>query len=246
MNSGRILGGRVVAALAGLWLGLGVAAQASAYIRIDEMDGAQDLVLEAEEQGAGSTAMAPGVLGGERDLFLQRVSGTGDVAVAVDPGGSGLLFWENAAAAATTLTIVYDGIDGDPEALNPSGLGDVDLTELGTEDQFALRMRSDQVADVTIQVFDTTDPTGQTWSAGGFEVTPGDAFQWFTLPFAELLDAGPGGPADLTDIGAIVVRVSGPQGLDVQIDSIRVPEPGAPALGAAVLCTLAALRRVSA
>lgn len=245
MKGGRIVEGRALAVVAGLWLGLGIAAQASAYIRIDEFDDAQELSLGTAETDASDAAMAPGVLGGERDLVLERLSGTGEVAVAIDPGGSGLLFFENAASAQTALTIVYDGLDSDPETVDPNGLGNVDLTELGTEEQFAIRMRTDQEADVTIQIFDATDPSGQTWSVGGFPVTPGN-FQWFTLPLAAMAQSGPGGPADPTDVGAIVVRVSGPQGLDVQIDSIRVPEPGALSLGVAVLCTLAGLRRVSA
>lgn len=244
MTLGWIAERRVVAALAGVWIGIGAVAPAIAYIRVDEFTDAQSVSLTGAEVSAGDAAIAPEVLGGERDLLLERIAGTGDATVAIDPGGTGLLFFENAVGSQSVVSLVYDGIDDDPETVNPTGLGNIDLTELGTEDEFGLLMRSDQTADVTIQIYDATDPSGQTWSSGGFQATAG-GYRWFALPIAALDQQGPGGAADPTDIGAIVVRVSGPLGLDAQIDSIRVPEPGAWAAGAAVLVALAGLRRAS-
>jgi hypothetical protein len=244
MTRDWIAEGRVVAALTGVWFGIGAVAPASAYIRVDEFTDTQSVSLTGAEVSAGDAALAPEVLGGERDLLLERIAGTGDANVAIDPGGTGLLFLENAVGSQSALSLVYDGIDDDPATVDPSGLGNIDLTELGTEDTFGLLMRSDQTADVTIQIYDATDPSGQTWSSGGFQASPG-GYRWFELPIAELDQQGPNGAADPTDIGAIVVRVSGPLGLDAQIDSIRVPEPGAWTLGGAVLVALASLRRVS-
>lgn len=245
MSAGWIVEGRAaVAALAGVWLGLGVAAPVSAYIRIDEFTDMQSVALGGSAS-ASDASIAPEALGGERDLLLERLSGTAEATASVDPGGTGLLFFENAVGGQSAVTIVWDGIDGDAETVDPSGLGNVDLTELGTEDSFAIRMLADQTADVTFQIFDATDPSGQTWSSGSIQVPGGSGFRWYTLPLLSLDEQGPNGAADPTDVGAILLRVSGPLGFDAQIDSVRVPEPHAWALGGAVLFALAGLRRVS-
>lgn len=231
------------AAACGAVLALGLAAPASAYVRIDDFSDPQTLTLAGGEDLASSSVIAPNAIVGERDAVIERAAGAGAVTLDVDPGASERLFFENAVGTESTLMLVYDGADGDPLAIDPGGLGDVDLTELGTEDRFAIRVQSDQAIEVWFQIFDAGDPSGDTWSAGTVAVPSGPSLAWHELPLVDLVAAGPGGHADPTDTGAILVRVSGPAGLDVQIDEIRVPEPGAWTAGLAALAALTSLRR---
>jgi len=234
------------AASCGAALALGLAEPASAYIRIDDFSDPQTLTLAAGENLAASSAIAPTVLVGERDAMLDRVAGDGVVTLDIDPGTSARLFLENAVGTQSELRLVYDGADGDPVTIDYNGLGNLDLTELGTEDRFAVRLQTDQPAELLFRIFDATDPTGNSWSSGKLEVPASASLTWYELPLLALTTEGPGGPADPADTGAILVQVSGPASLDVQIDEIRVPEPGAAAAGLAALLALGALRRTRA
>jgi len=230
-------------ALAGFAIGMGcalaAAPPAAAYIRVDDFRNPQDLVLEEGAEVASDARLGAKVLGGERDAELRRTDGPAGAA-ALEVVSNRLEVFADGAPFA--LTLDYDGADQDPDVLDPRGLGDVNLTEPGTGDGFAVRMRADADTLLWIQVFDTTDASGQTWSAGALEVPASQGFGWHDLPFVALVEQGPGGPADLRDVGAIRVRVSGAP-THVALDEIRVPEPAAgPAV--AVLCLAAhALRR---
>lgn len=223
-------------------LSSGLATPAAAYIRVDDFRDAQGLSLPGAEDAASDAAIAPSVLAGERDLVLRRLGGVAtDVEADVALVGVERLVLENPGAAELALELVYDGADGDPETVNPSGLGDVNLTEPGTGDGFAVRMRADAETVLTLQAFDNGDPTGGTWSAGSV-VVPASSLRWRFVPRSALLEPGPNGLADLRDVGAIALRLTGAP-TSVAIDEIRVPEPGAAAGALAVSCALAALRR---
>jgi hypothetical protein len=222
----------------------GLAAPASAFIRIDDFRDPQVVVLPDGQDYGYDSAISPKVLGGERDITLVRLSpSSGELAVTVAPDDSEQLFLDNGAGAYVELTLVYDGVDGDPGGIDLSGLGDVDLTELGTENRFALRLRADEPATAFVQIFDTNDPSGNTWSAGSLEIAPTDALAWHELPFTALNEVGAAGPADVRNVGAILLRLSGSAGADFEIDDFRVPEPGAGVAGLAALLALAVVRR---
>lgn len=223
-------------------LGL-LAAPASAFIRIDDFRDPQTLVLPDGEQAASGSAIGPGIFVVERDLALQRLDDTpGALTVTVDAGSSERLVLDDPAGVPAALTLVYDGPDGS-EAIDFTGL-DLDLiNEPGDPDRFALRLQAGLGAILRVQVFDRTDPSGDTWSAGMLEVTPAQSLGWVELPFLALDEMGPNGPADLRETGAILFELSGPEGLALEIDEIRAPEPGSGAAGLAALLVLGALRR---
>lgn len=219
-----------------------LAAPARAYLLIDDFRDPQTLVLGEDESEASGSVVAFGAAAGERDAVLARLDATpGALTLAVAGSGADRLVVAGPAVPAA-LTLVYDGADGDP-AIDPTGLGDLDLTELGTEDRLALRLRADHGATLRVQAFDTGDASGSTWSAGEIEVAPSTSLRWVELPLLALDDPGPAGPADLRDVGAILVAITAPDGLVLQLDEIRVPEAGQAVGGATALLVLAALRR---
>ena len=235
--------GRVGAAFLVLGALALLVAPANAFIRIDDFRDPQTLVLPDGVTAVSGSATGPG-MGAipERDVVLRRLGETpGELTLTVDAGFSERLVVDDPFGVPAALSLVYDGLDGD-EAIDPAG-GDVDLTELGTEDRFALRLQADFGVDLRVQVFDRTDPSGNTWSAGVLAVPATALLRWVELPFLALDEMGPNGHADLRDVGAILFELTGPEGLGLQIDEIRVPEPDAGAAGLAALLALGALRR---
>lgn len=218
---------------------LAVPGPASAYIRVDDFRNPQDLLLEDGAEVASDARIGAKVLGGERDAELRRTDGPAGAA-ALDVASNRLQLAADGAPLA--LTLVYDGADQDPDAVDPSGLGDVNLTEPGTGDGFAVRMRADVNTQLWIQVFDTNDASGATWSAGQVDVPASAGLAWHTLARSALVEEGPNGPADLRDVGAILLQVSGAP-TQLVLDEIRVPEPAAGSTIAAACLAAQALRR---
>jgi hypothetical protein len=148
------------------------------------------------------------------------------------------------AAVQATASLVYDGsADGTTDV---NGLGGVSLIAAG-EDTLRIIARSDLDGTIRVQIhsgsetdfaFVDVDVPG----AG----TGNGPLQTIDIPLASLSSQGTG--ADLGNVGAIQVLLSGPASIDMQIDSIStfvIPEPASTALmGLGLLgLTLAGRRR---
>ena len=94
MTRNWIAEGRAVAALTGVWFGLGAAAPASAYIRIDEFTDTQSVALTGAELSVGDSAIARLTINGTfpsrnvgdfthltQEVFGLHVEKQGDIAV---------------------------------------------------------------------------------------------------------------------------------------------------------------------
>ncbi len=236
----------------GSWFGLLVAATslalaspAGAILVIDDFASDQALTLLSEDAAVSNVAAAVGVaIGDERDIEIERVSGTGGAALDVNGGepAQGQLLFSVGFATETTLRVVWDGADGVADAVDPAGLGQVDLTDGGAFEAFVIDLDADLETTLSLRVYDASDLTGETWSEATVPVLPtaGD-FVLLEVLFTEFTASGPLGPADFTNVGAISVEVSGAPALDFRMASVHVPEPGAAPLAA--LAALALLVR---
>jgi len=242
-------------------LALTVSPALAAPILVDDFDGSQALCLEprddCEPQATGddsiaSSLEAAGALGGERDLELVRISGTGGARLSADDADQGQLSFTVGIETEADAILVWDGDDGAPALVDPTGLGDggggIDLLAEGI-DALRLEIRSPTDADLAVRIYDAMDPSGATWSEF-FAVLPGtdsDAFVAFDVPLTMENDSGPEGSADLGNVGALELRILGGPAQDVLIDSVQlVPEPAggaAAALGAVALLRGLARRR---
>ena len=189
-----------------LLLVVGFAGAAEAQVLIDSFTTAQG--PNADPPGGpppiSSTADTGGadILGGERDLAMNRVSGTGTVTGEVTGG-----FFEFDAPALTRgeATLTWDGNDDDPDALDPVGLGGVDLTATG-QSGFRLTVdAADAGVELIVRVF--TDGANHS-QAGRLVATAIAATTDVFIPFSELRTVA-GAGADLTDVGAVVLVVRG-------------------------------------
>ncbi len=218
---------------AALWVC--ISGSADSALIIDSFDTAQSAaVIPPFVNTPTSVASGAGVLGGERDFELSLLSGQG-TSLNADFGGNSMLEHGQLGASTATSLIVWDGSDGDPTSLDPTGLGGVDLTDGGTLSGIQLVLDVNDIpAPLTLTAH--TD-------AGNFSsvtvILPGSIPPTVSLfvPFLNFLPiAGTG--ADFTNIGALSLFIDGSSapGLDVQLELIAaanpVPEPTSLALAA--------------
>ena len=148
-------------------------------------------------------------------------------------------------ATVTGFTLLqWDGADGSP-TLNPTGLGGLDLTNSGLVSGLGIRVSmNDSPIDITLTVYDASDPTGQTFSQASLNL-PGGIFSDtdFLVNFAAFTTDGPNGPADFTNAGAVEMLIDGQiAGTDllfsfIQPGSTLIPEPMSAAVWSLCLVT---------
>jgi uncharacterized repeat protein (TIGR01451 family) len=167
---------------------------------------------------AGSSASGAGILGAERDMEIYLSSGViaGNGLDAVV--SSGFMSYSQDATIAGTLECQWDGADGS-SALNPTGLGGIDLTGGGAQDAIQLNLSFDDLpAETTWTVYSD----GGNASSVTFTL-PGLIFgnTRFVIPFSAftpILGAG----ADFSDVGAITLTAgSSSAAPDLVIDDVQ-------------------------
>lgn len=212
----------------------------AATIVIDDFMTSQSAVATAGSPIASSSIAAPEALGGERDMLVDLISGPTALSLSVNPFGGELLIHDSGAAVQGSSMTVWDGMDGDPTAIDPTGLGGVDITGGGLNDALRLSyVLADLTGVVTLTVYDASDASGATWSRAIVNL-PGGIFAPVDIdvPFTDFSTVGVNGAASFSNVGAISLQIANTStgSLDVLLSRIStVPEP---ATGLLVLCGL--------
>jgi hypothetical protein len=142
------------------------------------------------------------VLGGERDLLVTQTSGTGNVWIYVNQGGSQRLAYASDPGTRGTGQIVWDGNDNDALAINTTGLGVVDLTDGGLNNGIQLIVYStDGNFNLTIRLINGATESNYTLVLATAVSAPG---QSFFIPFTSFT----GTLVSPTDVEAVVFDIA--------------------------------------
>ena len=204
---------------------------------VDDFSTDQTLLLFNPGTTLANSSSGLGVVGIERDLELNRISGTGMTMIA----SGGTLSYTHIGVSAGDGTMVWDGIDGS-NVLDPTGLGGVDFTDAGLSVEFAVVfLASDFVTDgITFTVY--TDATNFSTMTADLPAAAGT----LVLPFASFTQGGVG-PADFANVGALEVAIDGstPSAINISLNTIQTvtPEPSTLSLLLGSLTLLAMARR---
>lgn len=191
---------------------------------------------------------ASSILGGQRDIRVDYISGPAEVVLHANPWGlNQVLQFDQSAGSMGIATITWDGLDSDmTETPAADGLGGIDLTADGGE-AFSFMAGIDEAGNgdsLTFRVFSGSDVS---FATVDIPVTNGTAAAQVYVPFSDFV-----GDADFTSIDAIQAAFGGQQpSIDAQLGAIYVvaggqtnlsvatPEPAA--MGLALTASLAAL-----
>jgi hypothetical protein len=173
-------------------------------------------------------AAGVGAVGDNRAIVLERTAGMGSASVDTSTSRTNWLSVSTGAGVLATALLIYDGDTNDSIDAFATP---VDVTDGGASTLLQLIVEADQ-SNVVIRV---TFHEGTNESFADFVTTGGNTFGTDPPPLTvnlSALTAGGTGLADLEQVDAITVAISGPTSLDVQIRDLEtvVPEPGSLAL----------------
>jgi hypothetical protein len=196
------------------------------------LDDFADSQAQLQDPGSSASTQAQSVgmiAGGERDVVVTRISGSGTVTGEVTGGNLAAAFPTTPNDTSGTIEVTWDGADGDPDTLDPVGLGGLDLTagEAG-----GIRFEVASVTDgieLTLEIYQSSTLRSGASRVLAASMTPVDVF----IDFSELIASGSAGPADLTQVGAVVMTIHGVAG-DLTLADVR-------AFGASPTATKSAL-----
>jgi hypothetical protein len=157
-------------------------------------------------------------LGGDREIFVERTNGFGSASVDVNMSQEETFSFSSGPGVVANAALTYDNF------------GTADVTDGGTSAFFEFSVRSDLDAVVTVNFLSGGSTSSADFNVTGTGTGAGDPFQFLNVPLASLV-----GTADLENIDAISVVISGPASLDLQLGVLRtvpnpIPEPGTLAL----------------
>jgi len=174
-----------------------------------------------------SSVLAPEVIGGERDLFVNMTSNTGVVQFSVNDttlGLPGFLVFGSTGQGDGERRISWDGIDGNAAVINDTGLGSLDLTSDGSALGLQLQVGADVAgSQAVVRLYSNDGVIGvaNRFSSATLTIpqTGGSVSQKEFLPFSEFV-AGGGGAADFTKVGAIELEITGTANIDGLADIV--------------------------
>jgi hypothetical protein len=171
---------------------------------------------------SGTVTSTVGILGTERDVYVEITNGSGSSRVFVTVYSTTNRYSHSQDDGVTGYSIVtWDGEDGDPTSLNPTGLGGVDLTSGGVYTGFGWLQVSGDLQGVIVIIV-TTDASN--YSVYTTTTQAGNDLYYFA-PFNSFVIAG-GSGADFGNVGSISLKVDGTNraSFDTSIDFFDVPE----------------------
>lgn len=161
-------------------------------------------------------------IGGERDLFVQHDNGPLTVSLSANNVTSSLLITSQSSTRGTFIAS-WDGVDGDGENLDETGLGGAMLANGGAASFLQLMLGADQPGvQMQLQVF--TDASNfSTFTTTLPDTGTGAATEELLVAFTDFTATGTG--ADFDNVGAIELQVIGVDALDAEFALVGAVGP---------------------
>lgn len=180
---------------------------------IDSFDQTSQEVIDTIQDGVPvtSSVAAPEVIGGERDMYVNKTSVNGAVQLNVDnPLLPDQLTFDSVTTGAGERRITWDGVDGDALNVNDTGLANVDLTANAVGVQ--LQIRADQAGgNVIVRLYsdDGVAGTATRYSSATLPIplTQQNFLSAELIRFSDFV-ATSGGGADFTNVTAIEMEIT--------------------------------------
>lgn len=205
----------------------GAAPARAASLILDTFNDGNFFLSDPTLSGIGPTEAVEGaeILGGERDVNVERTAGTFGFAFADNSGGQ--LNFSLGSGVEGNLSLIYDGQDNDPSAIDFNGLNRLDATGGGTLDRISLDATfSDPgvgagLSTIAVTLYADGGLTSTT-ASGTFLDGPGRFELLFDRDFS--LDTS---SFDYTGVGAIAIEIVGDEAADLSLDQVAftaIPE----------------------
>ncbi|MEM6777080.1 MAG: SdrD B-like domain-containing protein [Planctomycetota bacterium] len=168
----------------------------------------EDTAGEVEISQSGDLASGGAVLGEERDVQIDLITGTGDSSIFRVDSMNNFLSFQNGNVQATLL-VQYDGVDADDVTddaldLDATGLGGVNLSAGDSAAGLMIRVSSDQVATDGLIVTVYTSATD--FGTANIDLVGGNTDEDIFVPFSSFVATG---TPDYTNVGAIEAFIDG-------------------------------------
>jgi hypothetical protein len=194
------------------------ASSASAVLIVDDFTTDQFLEVSGSTGSVSSEVVGAGILGGERDVYLEVTDNDFGLSADVDVMGGN--YHHSSDTGVTAFSVIqWDGIDGS-QTVDSTGLGGVDLLSAGSA--FVIDVLfADLGATFELTVWDM-DGTFETVTQSVAQVLSLETVAFNFNSFSSALD--------LSSVGAMELTLSGAAAVDLSIRSVTVPEPAGIAL----------------
>jgi hypothetical protein len=187
---------------------------------IDDFEHARTVYADPMGPIATSSLAAPAaeVIGGERDLYVELISGIGDIGLKVDPYGTKVLEYDSSSGVDGRAVVTWDGIDNSGSLKPSMGLHGFDLTNNGGNEGFIFKLGVDAAGvgeSMTLRIFSETSERYSDLEIP-FPVSGGLATTMAIVPFSEFH-----GEASAESVDAIqLILGKGKKSIDAQIDFV--------------------------
>jgi uncharacterized repeat protein (TIGR01451 family) len=174
--------------------------------------------------GVGSTLAVPDALGGYRSLFIERTSTHGAISMDADANLPGALEFDSNAASSGIYWVTWDGQNANAQTLNPTGLGQVDLTSQGASTGLELNLGADHDGGFAlVKIY--SDASDWSWASVPIpNSTDGSLGQSVFVPWTSF-DVGGGSGASFNSVGAVQLDINGVSAIDGQVGEVLALGP---------------------
>jgi large repetitive protein len=171
-----------------------------------------------------STVSTSDAIGGHRNLFVQLTSSRGSVSLGANSDFPGMLDFASGSASNGIFWVNWDGSNTDASMLNPTGLGQMDITSQGTATGISLSLAADHDNGfVTLKVY--SDATNWSWATIPLQNTGDGSLGDSTYVAFSSFSVGGGTGANFCKVGAIQLAINGANANDGQIGPIQTIGP---------------------